>query len=170
MLTLSFDLTVEYTERKLKITCLSSIVTVLPHCMISMDENHNVEKSGSQLTEEEIAARRSEADEERIINEHIWKNCCEIHEDEANFISANLHYSFVKQKQFMSRGRWPEIMRLRAMEVEQNRDDLVDRFECWMRKLDRTLTDQGWFVGSYTKRYMVCPVSGPIPTYKYWSN
>lgn len=169
-MTLSFDLTVEYTERKLKITCLSSIVTVLPHCMISMDENHNVEKSGSQLTEEEIAARRSEADEERIINEHIWKNCCEIHEDEANFISANLHYAFVKQKQFMSRGRWPEIMRLRAMEVEQNRDDLVDRFECWMRKLDRTLTDQGWFVGSYTKKYMVCSVSGPIPTYKYWSN
>ena len=165
---LSLDLTVEYTERKLKITRLSSTVSVLPHCMVIMDENHNVEKSGTRLTEEEIAARRSEADDERIVNEHIWKNCCEIHEDEANFILANLHYAFVKQKQFVNQGRWPEIMRLRAMEVEQKRDDLVDRFECWMRKLDRTLTDQGLFVGSYTKKYMICPTSGPIPSYKYW--
>ena len=136
--------------------------------MVIMDENHNVEKSGTRLTEEEIAARRSEADDERIVNEHIWKNCCELHEDEANFILANLHYAFVKQKQFVNQGRWPEIMRLRAMEVEQKRDDLVDRFECWMRKLDRTLTDQGLFVGSYTKKYMICPTSGPIPSYKYW--
>ena len=48
-----------------------------------MDENHNVEKSGTSPTEEEVLARRAEEANERRIDEHIWKNCCELHDDEA---------------------------------------------------------------------------------------
>ena len=134
-----------------------------------MDENHNVEKSGTSPTEEEVLARRAEEENERRIDAHIWKNCLELHDDEAYYMRSNLHFAHVLQRQYINSRRWLEITRLRSMEIHQNRTDLVHRFECWMRKLDRN-HDQGLFVGSNTKKYMVCPVLGAIPLYKYWSN
>ena len=37
-----------------------------------------------------------------------------------------------------------------------------------MRKLDRKIENDGVFVGSNVKKYMVHPELGPIPLYKYW--
>ena len=135
-----------------------------------MDENHNVEKTETNPTEEEVLARRAEEAHERRLDGHIWKNCCEFNEAEAYYMRSNIHFAHVLRKQYINGQRWFEITRLRSMEIQQNRTDLVHRFECWMRKLDRNLADDGLFVGSNTKKYMVCPVLGPIPLYKYWSN
>ena len=67
-----------------------------------MDENHNVEKSGTSPTEEEVLARRAEEANERRIDEHIWKNCCELHDDEAYYMRSNLHFAHVLRKQYIN--------------------------------------------------------------------
>ena len=133
-----------------------------------MDENGNIEQSGSSRQDQGVIDRRIEADEDRELDGEIWKYCCKLSQKEYDFAMSNLHYAHVLRRQFTHGRRWFEISRLFAIETFQNKVGLVHRFECWMRKLDRKIENDGVFVGSNVKKYMVHPELGPIPLYKYW--
>ena len=133
-----------------------------------MDGNGNMEKSGSSHQGQSVSDRRIEADEDRRLDGEIWHYCCHLSQRELDFAVANLHYAHVLRRQYTHGRRWFEISRLFAIETHQQKVGLVHRFECWMRKLDQNLAEEGVFVGSYVKKYMVHPDLGPIPLYKYW--
>ena len=133
-----------------------------------MDQNGNMEKSGSSHQGKNISDRGIEADEDQKLDGEIWHYCCKLSQKELDFAVSNLHYSHVLRRQYTHGRRWFEISRLFAIETYQQKVGLVHRFECWMRKLDQNLAKEGVFVGSNVKKYMVHPDLGPIPLYKYW--
>lgn len=133
-----------------------------------MDQNGNIEQSGSGHRDQGVIDRRIEADADRELDGEIWKFCCKLSQKEYDFAVSNLHYAHVLRRQFTHGRRWFEISRLFAIETYQNKVGLVHRFECWMRKLDQKIEDDGVFVGSNVKKYMVHPELGPITLYKYW--
>ena len=133
-----------------------------------MDQNGNMENSGGSPQGQSVDDRRIEADEDRRLDGEIWHHCCHLSMKELDFAVANLHYAHVLRRQYTHGRRWFEIARLFAIETHQQKAGLVHRFECWMRKLDQNLANEGVFVGSNTKKYMVHPDLGPIPLYKYW--
>ena len=76
---------------------------------------------------------------------------------------AAIHFAFICHQQTVRRARWRTIRNLRVAEVRGNITGLVVGEERWMRVLDARLVEQGIFVGSYTKRYLVDPVLGVMP-------
>lgn len=131
-----------------------------------MDNNGNVDKLGSP-TAQDVIDRRAEADEDRRMDSQMWWYCCRLSQREYAFTTANLHYAHVLRRQYTNGTRWFEICRLRAIEIHQQKTGLVHKFEVWMRQLDQNLVNDGLFVGSYTKKYMVHPELGEIPQLEY---
>ena len=76
---------------------------------------------------------------------------------------AAIHFAFMCHQQTVRRARWRTIRNLRLAEVRGNITGLVLGEEQWMRVLDSRLMEQGIFVGSYTKKYLVDPVLGVMP-------
>ena len=132
-----------------------------------MDNNGNVDKSGRSPIAQDVIDRRAEADEERRLDSQMWSYCCRLNQRELDFTVANLHYAYVLRRQYTNGSRWFEICRLRAIEIHQQKTGLVHKFEVWMRQLDQNLANDGLFVGSYTKKYLVHPELGEIPQLKY---
>ena len=76
---------------------------------------------------------------------------------------ADLHYNYLCNQQLVGGGRWHCKRKLRELEITTNATGLVLAEEKWMRKIDGRLEDQGIFIGSKTKKYLVDPELGIIP-------
>ena len=120
------------------------------------------------------ARRLAEAEERRKLEGDIWWYCCYISDRERKSAElareryeeervAKLHYDYVLQKQQIAAHRWPELCRLRSLEIYGGKIGLVVKFESYMRKLDRVLATEGIWIGSYTRRILEDPVLGTIP-------
>ena len=116
----------------------------------------------------------AEAEEQRKLEGDIWCYCCYISERERKSAElawerfeeervAKLHFAYVLQKQQIAAGRWPELCRLRSLEIYGGKIGLVIKFESYMRKLDRVLATGGIWIGSYTRRILEDPILGTIP-------
>ena len=76
---------------------------------------------------------------------------------------AALHYKYMCNQQLVGGGRWHYKRKLRELEINTNATGLVLAEEKWMRIIDARLEEQGIFVGSNTKKYLVDPELGVIP-------
>ena len=76
---------------------------------------------------------------------------------------AALHYKYLCNQQLVGGGRWHYKRKLRELEINTNATGLVLAEEKWMRIIDARLEEQGIFVGSNTKKYLVDPELGVIP-------
>ena len=76
---------------------------------------------------------------------------------------AALHNNYVCNQQLVGGGRWHYKRKLRELEINTNATGLVLAEEKWMRIIDARLEEQGIFVGSNTKKYLVDPELGIIP-------
>ena len=76
---------------------------------------------------------------------------------------AALHYKYMCNQQLVGGGRWHYKRKLRELEINTNATGLVLAEEKWMRIIDARLEEQGIFVGSNTKKYLVDPELGIIP-------
>ena len=76
---------------------------------------------------------------------------------------AALHYEYLCNQQLVGGGRWHCKRKLRELEINTNATGLVLAEEKWMRIIDARLEEQGIFVGSNTKKYLVDPELGIIP-------
>ena len=76
---------------------------------------------------------------------------------------AALHYEYLCNQQLVGGGRWHCKRKLRELEINTNATGLVLAEEKWMRIIDARLEEQGIFVGSNTKKYLVDPELGVIP-------
>ena len=132
-----------------------------------MDDNGNMAKSIDSPKTVNLTERRAEATEERDLDSQIWSHCCHLNIKEIEFSLANIHYAHVLRKQNTNRARWPEICRIRSIEINQQKTGLVQRYINWMRQLDQRLAEEDIFVESSAKKYMVHPVLGAIPEYDY---
>ena len=122
---------------------------------------------------ERRARRLAEAEERRKLEGDIWWYCCHLNERERRSaelarakyeyeVTAKLHFEFVLHTQQIAAGRWPELCRLRSMEVFGGKIGLVLKFETYMRKLDRILAIEGIFI-NHTPRILEDPLLGTIP-------
>ena len=73
------------------------------------------------------------------------------------------HYKYLCNQQLVGGGRWHYKRKLRELEINTNATGLVLAEEKWMRIIDARLEEQGIFVGSNTKKYLVDPELGVIP-------
>ena len=136
----------------------------------------------SSPSKEEVAKLRSqrlaEEEEEQRRDGDVWAYCCHLSEKEKKLSDkceafreaariSCCYYTFARRKQAVAAGRWPEICRLRAMEVCEKKTGLVLAFEHNMRITDRSLSSRGVFVGSYTRKVMEHPTLGKIPQLPY---
>ena len=119
------------------------------------------------------ARRLAEQEERRKIEGEIWWFCCHISEREKRCaelarekfeyeMAAKLHYNYVLRQQAIAVGRWPELCRLRSMEIFGGKIGLVLKFESYMRKLDRVLANDGIFI-NHTRKILEDPNLGTIP-------
>ena len=76
---------------------------------------------------------------------------------------ATLHYEHLCNQQLVEGGRWHLKRKLREQEINTNATGLVLAEEEWMRIIDGRLEENGIFVGSKTKKYLVDPELGIIP-------
>ena len=122
---------------------------------------------------ERRARRLAEAEERRKLEGDIWWFCCHLSERERRSaelaiekyeyeVRAKLHFEFVLHTQQIAVGRWPELCRLRSMEIFGGKIGLVLKFETYMRKLDRILAIEGIFI-NHTPRILEDPLLGTIP-------
>ena len=119
------------------------------------------------------ARRLAEAEERRKLEGDIWCYCCYLSERERRSaelarekyeyeMAAKLHFEYVLRKQQIAAGRWPELCRLRSMEIFGGKIGLVLKFESYMRKLDRVLANDGIFI-NHTRKILEDPKLGTIP-------
>ena len=119
------------------------------------------------------ARRLAEQEERRKLEGEIWWFCCHISEREKRSaelarekfeyeMAAKLHFEHVLRMQEIAVGRWPELCRLRSMEIFGGKIGLVLKFETYMRKLDRILAIEGIFI-NHTPRILEDPLLGTIP-------
>ena len=120
------------------------------------------------------AHRLAEAAEQRQLEGDIWWYCCFLSNRERMRAElarqrweeerlAKLHYEHVLERQQIAAHRWPEICRLRSLEIYGGKIGLVIKFESYMRKLDRVLAAEGIWIGSYTQKILEDPQLGTIP-------
>ena len=76
---------------------------------------------------------------------------------------ASLHYEHLCKQQLVEGGRWHLKRKLRALDINTNATGLVLAEEEWMRIIDGRLEENGIFVASKTKKYLVDPELGIIP-------
>ena len=126
------------------------------------------------------ARRLAEQEERRKLEGEIWWFCCHISEREKKSaelarekfvlarekfeyeMAAKLHFEYVLCTQEIAVGRWPELCRLRSMEIFGGKIGLVLKFESYMRKLDRVLANDGIFI-NHTRKILEDPNLGTIP-------
>ena len=94
----------------------------------------------------------------------VWVNEAELAKQKAEDERvAALHYEYLCNQQLVGGGRWHYKRKLRELEINTNATGLVLAEEKWMRIIDARLEEQGIFVGSNTKKYLVDPELGVIP-------
>ena len=94
----------------------------------------------------------------------VWVNEAELAKQKAEDERvAALHYEYLCNQQLVGGGRWHYKRKLRELEINTNATGLVLAEEKWMRIIDARLEEQGIFVGSNTKKYLVDPELGIIP-------
>ena len=116
------------------------------------------------------AHRQAELQRRRKLEADSWKYSqiliqkeLALHREFQARAEADAFFNYLKHCQMIARARWDEKCRLRAIEICENRVNLVTNFEALMREQEKKLMDQGLFIGSYTKKYLVCPVNGELP-------
>ena len=83
---------------------------------------------------------------------------------ERQFLDAELAKQKAEEERVsIEGGRWHEKRKLREEEINTNATGLVLAEEEWMRIIDGRLEENGIFVGSKTKLYLVDPKLGIIP-------
>ena len=109
--------------------------------------------------------RRRRLEEIEAIRRYIvWVNEAELAKQKAEDERvAALHYEYLCNQQLVGGGRWHCKRKLRELEINTNATGLVLAEEKWMRTIDARLEEQGIFVGSKTKKYLVDPELGIIP-------
>ena len=109
--------------------------------------------------------RRRRLEEIEAIRRYIvWVNEAELAKQKAEDERvAALHYEYLCNQQLVGGGRWHYKRKLRELEINTNATGLVLAEEKWMRIIDARLEEQGIFVGSNTKKYLVDPELGVIP-------
>ena len=109
--------------------------------------------------------RRQRLEEMEAIRRYIvWVNEAELAKQKAEDERvAALHYEYLCNQQLVGGGRWHYKRKLRELEINTNATGLVLAEEKWMRIIDARLEEQGIFVGSNTKKYLVDPELGVIP-------
>lgn len=109
--------------------------------------------------------RRRRLEEIEAIRRYIvWVNEAELAKQKAEDERvAALHYKYMCNQQLVGGGRWHYKRKLRELEINTNATGLVLAEEKWMRIIDARLEEQGIFVGSNTKKYLVDPELGIIP-------
>ena len=109
--------------------------------------------------------RRRRLEEIEAIRRYIvWVNEAELAKQKAEDERvAALHYEYLCNQQLVGGGRWHYKRKLRELEINTNATGLVLAEEKWMRIIDARLEEQGIFVGSNTKKYLVDPELGIIP-------
>ena len=128
-----------------------------------MDNTENVGNVCDGLADQSLMERPDLIDEEQRSEAQRWSYCCRLNTKEAEYAVSNLHFAHVLRRQFTNGNRWPIICYLRSLEINHQKIGLVHKFHVWMRKLDQNLAQQGIFVGSNTRKYLVHPELGEIP-------
>lgn len=102
----------------------------------------------------------------------IWWFCCHLSEREKRSaelarekfehgMTAQLHFDYVLRMQETAAGRWPELCRLRSLELYGGKVGLVLKFNSYMRKLDRVLANDGIFI-NHTRKILEDKTLGTI--------
>ena len=119
------------------------------------------------------ARRLAEAAARSKLEGEIWWFCCHLSEREKRTaelardkyeyeMAAKLHFDYVLRMQETAAGRWPELCRLRSLEMYGGKVGLVLKFNSYMRKLDRVLANDGIFI-NHTRKILEDPTLGTIP-------
>ena len=119
------------------------------------------------------ARRLAEAAARTKLEGEIWWFCCHLSEREKRSaelardkyeyeMAAKLHFEYVLRMQQTAAGRWPELCRLRSLEMYGGKVGLVLKFDSYMRKLDRVLANDGIFI-NHTRKILEDPTLGTIP-------
>ena len=119
------------------------------------------------------ARRLAEAAARTKLEGEIWWFCCHLSEREKRVaelarekyeyeMAAKLHFEYVLRMQETAAGRWPELCRLRSLEICGGKVGLVLKFNSYMRKLDRVLANDGIFI-NHTRKILEDPTLGTIP-------